>query len=1168
MSEKESKTATNPSIEEEKKKRKKEKKAKASEGENDHTENVSSKKEADEKHKEKKEKSKKESTSHDTKDDTKKSKKSSSTAEKPSEKKEKSSSSDDKPKKEENPEKKTKKSTEKDNDAEDGKSDASPKKEKRQLKILNPLVWVPLDKSKAAPQPDATPAPEVSPEFDPLLNTQHVARSSTPAQDAASSHHHNDNAELVIENPLFASENANPLTSEKVDPLAGEKVTAADPLGAVSDDPLGAGNLKVAAPSVSPLVKAMQQQESQADAYDECEDDFFPWASMKPQILHEFTTDERVKITVSFIDNPLAVGLQQSAKDKKQQRLEELERSAAAASGGHHGREREEELSVTQKEYTKHIENMHAEMVRAWESEDRVKTLKVVIQAVKLLSDTSVPKFYPSKFVMITEILDTFGDFVYERIKKRRTILHPQTHKPLPDKDIPKSVIEQAIETCRNWFYKIASIRELMPRIYVELAMIRCHSFLEAAPKFASIIEGLSWQIRGIADPLVQAYAYCYLTRRAHALLPYDKQYYLRCFHDTLEHQRALGPQRLERIRSKLGISAADYARLFGPAIEWLLHCISHKSDVKILDETVSYYKEISNNPIYLDLIISSFPPDFITGMAPTLVKLIRDSDPTLFPHYKLYRTLGVNLALKPPPFGDELVILREVWSVVTKIDVIENYMTVADIFVEYTLKHCKPAQVNAMLADILAHLKKDAESNEKKKEGGGEEEQKAKEKEKDPVEIVSEDQNSNSNVQALVVSIIQKIVSIYTSFNTIFSLSHFVELLDVLDSSHMITASKIIMEGFSRTKELISDPFIINTLLNVATTLHDTINALSLSDDVRIAARTISAFVTKIDFGKEVEKQLNFYADCRQCFPNLDPVRSQLVSLVSHLAMRTFEIVKGRHTTKTSAFVRACISFCFITIPTIDDVFVRLDAYLTAAEVALINRSVAQADGFFRSAITAIQDIPLVDAAPADAATEERLLPFIRNFLAALILVPGHPELGPFYLYEGLLKVLADYPWCPASHVRGDALLAVLASLAAMAQPSLPYHSAPTVEANDALYKGDPHYMPDLQKVIADTIEMIIDYQDDLKAAGEAQNAQAVQAKFSIDFFNCIVQNYTINPQVGTLAYNAAKAAKQLLAVVEDIEGNLKRYVDNSVAWLGQNQGKLEQDIYKKLLE
>jgi len=94
-----------------------------------------------------------------------------------------------------------------------------------------------------------------------------------------------------------------------------------------------------------------------------------------------------------------------------------------------------EMANLSQQDYIKRIDELNNALLSAWNEDDRVKTLKIVIQCAKLLADTSVIQFYPSKFVLITDVLDTFGQLVYERIKTKSLYQAPGSTKaqPLPE---------------------------------------------------------------------------------------------------------------------------------------------------------------------------------------------------------------------------------------------------------------------------------------------------------------------------------------------------------------------------------------------------------------------------------------------------------------------------------------------------------------------------------------------------------------------------------------------------------------------------------------------------------------------------------------------------------------------------------------------------------------
>lgn len=67
------------------------------------------------------------------------------------------------------------------------------------------------------------------------------------------------------------------------------------------------------------------------------------------------------------------------------------------------------------------------------------------------------------------------------------------------------------------------------------------------------------------------------------------------------------------------------------------------------------------------------------------------------------------------------------------------------------------------------------------------------------------------------------------------------------------------------------------------------------------------------------MERQLNFYSECRRALASLDVVKSQLVLSTTSLTMRTLRLAGGKHNKKTAAFVRvrrrACVSHMHVCI-------------------------------------------------------------------------------------------------------------------------------------------------------------------------------------------------------------------------------------------------------------
>ena len=175
---------------------------------------------------------------------------------------------------------------------------------------------------------------------------------------------------------------------------------------------------------------------------------------------------------------------------------------------------------MTQEEFVTQLREMNEDIAHAWLGAERVTALKLATRVARLLCDTSVPSFYPTLFVLVTEVMDTMGRLVFDRIRNKAEREDDGAFVAvLPSAFTADDVRQDAKDTCVNWFYKIGAVRDLLPRCYMEMALLKCYHFLQRDPPRKQVAR-LAAMLRGLGDPLAAAYARCYLARRGQALLP------------------------------------------------------------------------------------------------------------------------------------------------------------------------------------------------------------------------------------------------------------------------------------------------------------------------------------------------------------------------------------------------------------------------------------------------------------------------------------------------------------------------------------------------------------------------------------------------------------------------------------------------------------------------
>ncbi|XP_064600257.1 VPS35 endosomal protein-sorting factor-like [Liolophura sinensis] len=863
------------------------------------------------------------------------------------------------------------------------------------------------------------------------------------------------------------------------------------------------------------------------DATPDMDSTFEPWAAKKSGILSKYTTSEKLSITTSFLSasdkERVVIKTQATVSDKVKNRLEQLDDFEEGSV--------KEMLNLSQQDYVNRIDELNQALIQAWDLDQRVKSLKIAIQCSKLLADTSVLQFYPSKFVLVTDILDTFGRLVFSRLKDKAQYIPKGSGVPvkLPENFTPDQVPESAKETCRNWFFKIASIRELIPRLYVEAALLKCYNFLNTG-EYSDALLRLSNMTAGIGDPLVAVYARCYLCRVGIIVAPKFQNHLMICFNDFLATYSQLQSDSVQNSLAVQKLELPKYLTLFSPALDWILQCIAHKASEKTLLDVLEKCKTQCNSALLLNSIMSAFQPEYIANRALQFTELIKECEETGFPKHLLYRTLGLCLVMADPPSDQRLGVLNDVWKVVMKLKQPADYISCAEVWIEYVVKHFGKREVNTILADVIKHMMPDRAFEE---------------------------------FYPQLHSIVSKILVHIHDFSLLFSLDKFLPFVDMFQKESVkVDVCKSIMESFVKYQlELATnDPVVINALMYICKTMHDSVNALTLDDERRQISNLISGFVRKVSFGRDFEQQLSFYVEARSSFTNLDSVLVQLIQNVNNLSMETRQIVRGNHSRKTASFVRACAAYCFITIPSLHGLFSRLQLYLVSGQTALLNQCLSQGDAFFKAAISLLPDVPrTLDVDGKIKNTEPLMVDYILNFLSTLLVIPDNPEAGVLYLMRGLLNVLQNYQWEANSDAKVIIYTRCVAMLSAMCQDQLPYH-VDKVDSNDALYGGDPKFIAEVNSISSTLLDEILSHLKMLSAP----NLQKRQGSLALELFNTVIAHGDLTQEkVFTLASNLwGLAQKNGQADVKQVVRTLDYVKRRS----NSNSGKPFSDLASKM--
>uniref|UniRef100_A0A0N5ADG4 UPF0505 protein CG8202 n=1 Tax=Syphacia muris TaxID=451379 RepID=A0A0N5ADG4_9BILA len=806
-----------------------------------------------------------------------------------------------------------------------------------------------------------------------------------------------------------------------------EEADFADPLGATA--PESAGNKF----KIETMQKLHQKNESEGSVLMNTLDtenpecfvsetelpEFTSWSVKRKAILEKFEASEKLSITNSFFLNGIPFETQVSTLDRLEQRVQQFEDNLG----------RKHYANLSQLEYIRVMNELRLKLLLSWTEGKRIESLEIVVELANLLSATLSPSFYPSQFVLVTDILDIFGKLVYDRLlTMTNTERKAKGYEELLKDEFTTVEIPDRVQTvAKNWFYKLATIKELLPRFYVETALIGCMRFFDDEAITANVIR-LCEMPNYMRHWLSSAYARAYVCRVVMRLKPICHESLFKCLNDWIFLS-----------------STVPQTELLAPALEWIIQCASYGADsYEDMLPLWNFCHLSEKRSLLLEPFVLSVSNTYIFKHARQFCKLVLQDKDSFAKELTVFGTRLIDGEIDE---DSRVIILKNVLPFISKIEDIKEYVECAVVWCSFAAKYFPLKTVDDMLNELVSKL-----SNSRQ------------------CELFSRD----------IARLIEYLVKSGKTVIELFSTESFIKLQDfVVDTTSMSCCLQKILSAFivQRSVSSCGNFSIAYQILSLCTKLIDSfpIDAEE-DDDIDNVLDLVKRSLDRFSLEQEPERALNFYVDMRAALSTNVNMTFYVVCRICNLGFNLIQV--GHMSGMGASFLRACIANAFITIASIGDPKQRLHLYIQCGLLGLMANSLPQVDAITKCCVELLAECNEISA------VDYRFM--ASTFLSFLIIVPDILKKRPLYIFDAFINAISRYNWNENWLEYGRLLMQCLNYLSVMRLDVFPYH-LDAIESNDRLYGHDDKFTA----VITEKESLILSHLVEAISAAEAQLPQ-----------------------------------------------------------------------------